>query len=77
MHEVLEFLKGFNGQTLIGIALLLWLFSTHTNGKIEKLESTIDKRLEKQDEQIRKQDQRTDKLYEMFIDLLKEQKKGT
>lgn len=56
MEQVMEFLKGFNLQTIISIFLMLWYFTNHIDAKIEK------------------QSQRTDRLYEMFIDLLKERK---
>lgn len=58
MEEVLEFVNGFNIQTIISIFLMLWYFTNHIEAKIEK------------------QSQRTDRLYEMFIDLLKEKKNG-
>lgn len=53
MDQVMEFLKGFNLQMIVSIFLMLWYFSSHIEGKIEK------------------QAARTDRLYEMFIDLLK------
>ena len=56
MEQILDFFKGFNLQTIISIFLMLWYFSNHIEGKIEK------------------QSARTDRLYEMFIDLLKEKK---
>ena len=56
MEKVLEFLSGFNIQTIISIFLMLWYFTHHIDNKIEK------------------QVARTDRLYEMFIELLKEKK---
>jgi len=58
MEQVIDFLKGFNLQTIVSMFLMLWYFTNHIDAKIEK------------------QAQRTDRLYEMFIDLLKENKKG-
>jgi len=58
MDQFLEFLKGFNLQTIISIFLMMWYFSNHIEAKIEK------------------QSERTDRLYEMFIDLIKEGKNG-
>lgn len=58
MDQIVDFLKGFNLQTIISMFLMLWYFSNHIEAKIEK------------------QSARTDRLYEMFIDLLKEGKKG-
>lgn len=56
MEETIQFLKGFNIQTIISVFLMLWYFSHHIESKIEK------------------QSERTDRLYEMFIDLLKGKK---
>jgi len=65
--HVIEFLKQINLQTLIVIGAMLWYFARHIEDKIEKRLSLIDKR-------IFEQGKRTDRLYEMFIDLLKEKK---
>lgn len=51
MQEFLEFLKGFNIQTIISMFLMLWYFSHHIKSKLER------------------HAERTDKLYEMFIQL--------
>jgi len=56
MEEAIQFLKGFNIQTIISVFLMLWYFTSHIESKIEK------------------QSQRTDRLYEMFIELLKDKK---
>ena len=68
MTELMEFLKGFNFQTIVSMALMLWAFSVNIKGEMksemQKLENKIDRQAE-----------RTDKLYEMFIDLLKEGRK--
>jgi cell division protein FtsL len=61
MEQAIEFLRGFNVQTIISLFLIMLYFSHHIEGKISKLESKIDQ-----------QSQRSDRLYEMFIDLLKE-----
>lgn len=65
MEEILEFLKGFNLQTIFSLFLMMWYFSSHIEGKISKLDAKVEQ-----------QSQRTDRLYEMFIDLLKERKKA-
>lgn len=56
MIDLLEFLKGFNIQTILAIFLINWGFYHSLSAKMERHE------------------QRTDRLYEMFIDLLKEKK---
>ena len=63
MEDVMTFLKGFNIQTIISMFLMLWYFSNHIESKIQR-----------QSEKIDQQSARTDRLYEMFIDLLKEKR---
>lgn len=63
MEQVLAFLSAFNAQTIISIFLMYWFFSKHIDGKFEKL-----------DMKIEQQAKRTDHLYEMFIELLKEKR---
>lgn len=58
MEKLINFLSQMNIQTLLGTFLMLWYFTRHIEGKMEK------------------QAQQTDRLYEMFIELLKEQKNG-
>lgn len=67
MVDFISFLNGFNIQTIVSLGLIIWYFSRHVeNGfklEMKLLEAKIDK-----------QSERTDRLYEMFIDLLKDQK---
>jgi hypothetical protein len=63
MEQVLDFLKSFNAPTLIGIGLIMWYFSRHIEGK-------IDANAKKSDAAFAAQTARTDRLYEMFIELL-------
>ena len=63
MDKFLEFLQGFNVQTIISMAIVFWLFSRDLKSEMKVLEAKIDK-----------QSERTDKLYEMFIELLKNKK---
>lgn len=56
-EQFLEFIKGFNLQTIVSLFLMMWYFFSHLETKMEK------------------QAERTDRLYEMFIDLLKDGKK--
>lgn len=58
MENLIDFIKGFNIQTIVSIFLMLWYFSNHIESKIEK------------------QSARTDRLYEMFIELLKGNKEN-
>lgn len=60
MDRFIEFLGGFNVQTILSMIFVMWIFVREIEGKIEKLDAKIDQ-----------QSQRSDRLYEMFIDLLK------
>lgn len=63
MSELINFLDKLNWQGIIAIFSIVWYF-THD----------IKVAIEKQSDRMEKQAARTDKLYEMFIDLLKEKK---
>lgn len=67
MEKLIEFLNGFNAQTIISMTCILWLFFNHYENK-------IDVQIEKIEKSMELQSNRTDKLYEMFIDLLKREK---
>lgn len=58
MELVIDFLKGFNIQTIIAFFAISWGFHQSIVSRMERHES------------------RTDRLYEMFIDLLKERNKS-
>ena len=64
MNEAIEFVKGFNAQTIITMIVILWWFTRDLKSEVKLLEAKVDA-----------QCGRTDRLYEMFIDLLKEGKK--
>lgn len=61
MNEIVEFISGFNIQTILSLIAVMWYFTRHFDAKIDAVEIKMDR-----------QAARTDKLYEMFIDLLKE-----
>jgi hypothetical protein len=64
MDQALEFLKGFNIQTILSLGVVVWWFTKDIKTEMKLLEAKIDT-----------QAGRTDRLYEMFIDLIKEGKK--
>jgi uncharacterized protein YdgA (DUF945 family) len=64
MDQIWDFLGGFSLQTIITLGGMMWYFGRHIEQKIEKIE--ID---------LKQQGARTDRRYEMFIDLLKDGKK--
>lgn len=67
MDQLIEFAKGFNIQTIISIALISWYFTSGMKNEMKSIEAKLEERMAKQEA-------RTDRLYEMFIDLLKEEK---
>lgn len=64
MDKFLEFLNGFNIQTILALLAIFWWFSRDLKNEMKLIESKLDRQAD-----------RTDKLYEMFIDLLKHEKK--
>jgi hypothetical protein len=61
MDKFIEFLTGFNIQTILSLVAIVWYFSHNVKTEMRVLEGKMDA-----------QAARTDRLYEMFIDLLKE-----
>ena len=62
--EILTYLEKLNWQSIIAMCAMGWFFTRDIRQTLHKI-----------DDDIREQGRRIDKLYEMFIDLLKEQKK--
>lgn len=80
--DIFDFLDKFNWQTIIGMFAMGWYFTKdfrdemkNINNSINKLDNDIRQQGQKLDNDVTQQGQRIDKLYEMFIDLLKEVKK--
>jgi hypothetical protein len=67
MTEVLDFLRAFNIQTIFSLAVIVWYFSRRIENEFKSEMKVLEGKIDKQSE-------RTDRLYEMFIDLLKEKK---
>ena len=67
MEKLIEFLNGFNAQTITSMICILWLFFNH-------YETRIDARFDKLENSMKEQSVRTDKLYEMFIDIVRKEK---
>lgn len=65
MEKFLEFLSGFNAQTLIGMTAIMWYFTREIRKEIKEDVCAIRN-------EIAAQAARTDKLYEMFVQLLKD-----
>jgi hypothetical protein len=61
--EVINFIEKLNWQTIFAMFAIGWYFTRDIRISLDKLDSDV-----------RAQGARTDKLYEMFVDLLKERK---
>ncbi len=62
--EIISYIEKLNWQTIIAMFGIGWYFTRDIRLALEKL-----------DNDVKEQGSRTDKLYEMFIDLLKEGRK--
>ena len=73
-NDIVEFLTVYNWQTLLGMFAICWYFTHELRidmKDIRKEMNTIQKDMK---DQFAKTDVRIDKLYSMFVDLLKEKK---
>jgi hypothetical protein len=61
MDKLLEFLSGFNLQTILTVVVIAWYFVRDIKSEMKMLEAKIDA-----------QAARTDRLYEMFIEIVKQ-----
>lgn len=43
MNEALEFIKGFNIQTILSLGLIVWYFTRDIKSSIDKLDADINK----------------------------------
>ncbi|HEY5236129.1 MAG TPA: hypothetical protein VIJ14_08130 [Rhabdochlamydiaceae bacterium] len=64
MDKLIEILNTFNLPTVITMAAIFWYFTRDMKSEMKALEA-------KMDAQLAAQSARTDRLYEMFIDLLR------
>jgi hypothetical protein len=82
MDQVIEFLKGFNVQTILSLAVIVWYFNRHVEAKFEKLELKMDSistdlkgmivvEREKLERTSREFTNRSDRLYEEFASQVK------
>ena len=69
--EILSYLEKMNWHTIIGMFAICWYFTYDLRKSMER----IDIDMKEQGKRIDAQGQRTDKLYQMFIDLLKDQRR--
>lgn len=62
--DIINFIEKLNWQTIIAMFAIGWFFTKDIRQTLHKI-----------DDDVKQQGKRTDRLYEMFVDLLKEGKK--
>lgn len=78
MEQAIQFLREFNAQNIISMALIMWFFSRQIWIKIDKVETDLKESIrierEKLDRHSLEFTKRSDRLYEMFYELVKSHK---
>ena len=69
MDRILDFIEAMNLQTIFSIVVIFWYFTRELRREIRKEVASIR-------QEINTQAQRSDRLYEMFVQLLKEERNG-
>lgn len=65
MDRILDFIEAMNLQTIFSIGVIFWYFTRELRKEIREEIASIR-------QEITQQAQRSDRLYEMFVQLLKE-----
>lgn len=74
MDKIIDFFNGFNIQTILAMTVVLWYFTRDIRNEIKSEIKAIKEEIQVIREENTNQSNRSDRLYEMFIDLLKERK---
>lgn len=72
--DLVNFIEKFNWQTIIAMFAIGWYFTREIRDSLKILDKDIKEQGNRIDRLNEEQIKRTDKLYQMFIDLLKERK---
>lgn len=75
MDKFLEVIKDFDVHTLICLSFVFWYFTRNIRNEIKEEIRGIRQEIQEIRETSLQQNKRTDKLYEMFYDLIKETRK--
>jgi len=70
-EQILDFLKEFNLHTIITCIIIAWYFVRDIKSSMKELKTEMKAIEGRLDSQISAQAARSDRLYEMFVDLLK------
>lgn len=71
MENIVEYVAGLNWQTIVAMFAIVWYFTKDIRDELIKIEIDLKEQGKRTDEQGK----RIDKLYVMFIDLIKETRK--
>ncbi len=74
MEDLIKFLEGFQLQTIISLCVVAWYFTRQIKSEFKEEIKAIRDETCVIREEIKEQAKRTDKLYEMFVELLKDRK---
>jgi F0F1-type ATP synthase membrane subunit b/b' len=74
INDIAFYLGKFEIAHLIVVGLMLWFFYSRLDSKMEKISKELREEIKQRGDEIKQQAVRSDRLYEMFIDLLKERK---
>ncbi len=69
--EIIEYLSNLNWQTMVAMFAICWYFTYDIKSAIVKLDADV----RDQGKRIDAQGARIDRLYQMFVDLLKDRSK--
>ena len=72
MHELIEFIKEFDLHNLVCIGIVFFVITRSWRNEVREETRLIKEETKSIRAEIAQQAARTDKLYEMFVDLLKE-----
>jgi len=75
LQEVCQIITGLQLQTLLFFGLVTWWFTRNLRNELHQMHKDMGDAIEELKNEKKSQSARTDKLYEMFIDLVK-QKNG-
>ena len=74
LDNLIDFFTTYNWQTLIGMFAICWYFTHELRADMKNIRIEMKDIQKDMKDQFAKTDLRIDKLYSMFVDLLKERK---
>jgi len=74
MKEILEFFTEFSLQTIVAVVAAMWYFTRDLKREMHEIRDEMGVWRKEHREDITLQAERSDKLYQMFVDLLSKRK---